>query len=371
MKRRFWVGFLALLLGIVFTFQMIPGQGAEMPMLGDVDGNGTVDTTDARLALQAAMGKLTLTEEQKQRADVCGDGVIDTTAARLILQYALGKITEFPAGTASGEDTTTTTTATPSEPGLSQYPVREVNEMPEGTEITINHAENLGYVPGWEPSAAAIVTSVDELQNCGIELPETLIQKYDAAFFEDSAILFMAMPVGHANINHQIDSLVRIDNDLCLNTTITWTGGLDVTVRVTWRFAFEVSKADVAGVEKVNRYTFDEKDNALEKSQQPPDINRNFSDNEVLITLKRSYSTVGGQFTLDDFLGLDVESVRNLNQYSNPTVLEQISSDGEYNQTILLTFTIKNKQYIIEAISELLKMDIIFDAQPSYIYGPA
>ncbi len=65
--------------------------------LGDIDGSGKVDTTDARLALQYAVEKITLTEDQLLAADVDGSGKVDTTDARLILQYAVEKIDKFPA----------------------------------------------------------------------------------------------------------------------------------------------------------------------------------------------------------------------------------------------------------------------------------
>lgn len=57
---------------------------------GDVDGNDTVDATDARLALRAAVGLDTLTDELKKAADVDKDGDVDATDARLILRAAVG-----------------------------------------------------------------------------------------------------------------------------------------------------------------------------------------------------------------------------------------------------------------------------------------
>mgnify|MGYP000792802605 CR=1 FL=1 len=65
--------------------------------LGDINNDGKVDTTDARLALQHAVEKLTLNETQRVVADVNNDGKVDTTDARLILQYAVEKIDSFPA----------------------------------------------------------------------------------------------------------------------------------------------------------------------------------------------------------------------------------------------------------------------------------
>ena len=63
---------------------------------GDISGDGTVDTTDARLTLQYAVQKITLDESQLAAADVNGDGKVDTTDARLILQYAVEKLDRFP-----------------------------------------------------------------------------------------------------------------------------------------------------------------------------------------------------------------------------------------------------------------------------------
>lgn len=72
-------------------------KAAEPVLLGDIDADGSINTTDARLALQHAVEKITLTEDQLLAADVDGSGKVDTTDARLILQYAVEKIDSFPA----------------------------------------------------------------------------------------------------------------------------------------------------------------------------------------------------------------------------------------------------------------------------------
>ena len=68
-------------------------KGYIVPKPGDVDGDGAVTTTDARLILQEAAGKSEkpFTERQKAAADVDGDGKVTTTDARLTLQNAAGK----------------------------------------------------------------------------------------------------------------------------------------------------------------------------------------------------------------------------------------------------------------------------------------
>ena len=64
---------------------------------GDLNADNQINTTDARLLLQTAVDKLTLSDEQATVADVNNDGVSDTTDARLVLQYAVGKSDGFKA----------------------------------------------------------------------------------------------------------------------------------------------------------------------------------------------------------------------------------------------------------------------------------
>ncbi len=73
--------------------------GEELPALvlfGDVNGSGTVNSTDARLTLQYAVGKILPLAIDHTAADVDGSGKIDSTDARLILQYTVRKIDAFP-----------------------------------------------------------------------------------------------------------------------------------------------------------------------------------------------------------------------------------------------------------------------------------
>ncbi|MBO5798332.1 MAG: glycoside hydrolase N-terminal domain-containing protein, partial [Clostridia bacterium] len=64
--------------------------------LGDVDGDGAITSTDARLTLQFYAGKIKETDLNTAVADVDGDDKITSTDARLILQYYAGKIEDFP-----------------------------------------------------------------------------------------------------------------------------------------------------------------------------------------------------------------------------------------------------------------------------------
>ena len=66
--------------------------------LGDVNGDGTIDSKDAQLILDHE-AKLENSALSAQVADVSGDGVVDSNDAVLILQYSEKKITSFPAET--------------------------------------------------------------------------------------------------------------------------------------------------------------------------------------------------------------------------------------------------------------------------------
>lgn len=71
--------------------QTTNGNDAEITLLGDVDNNGSIDSSDARLALRAAVGlEPDLTETQLVVADADKDGEITSSDARLILRASVG-----------------------------------------------------------------------------------------------------------------------------------------------------------------------------------------------------------------------------------------------------------------------------------------
>ena len=100
-----------LCVGLLFGLCSV-GAMADDRMLGDVDGDGAITSSDARLLLQLYTGKILMSPTGEWdfsfensgvdfstfaiTADVDRDTVLTTTDARLILQYAVGKITEWP-----------------------------------------------------------------------------------------------------------------------------------------------------------------------------------------------------------------------------------------------------------------------------------
>ena len=63
--------------------------------LGDVNGDGKINATDALLVLRSFAKKITLTPEQTIRADVNRDNKVNATDALKILRYFAKKITSF------------------------------------------------------------------------------------------------------------------------------------------------------------------------------------------------------------------------------------------------------------------------------------
>ena len=87
--------------------EMVSGVVAQTPavtieltvtegILGDADGNGKIELTDAQMILDYE-AKVLDQGLSLFVADVSGDGIIDSNDAVLIQQYLAGKFDKFPA----------------------------------------------------------------------------------------------------------------------------------------------------------------------------------------------------------------------------------------------------------------------------------
>lgn len=79
----------------LFTFEYAKTEPDVM--YGNVNGDNTIDISDALLVCQFYLGNVAPTDAQNAAADVSGDGAVDVSDALMICQFYLGNITEFPA----------------------------------------------------------------------------------------------------------------------------------------------------------------------------------------------------------------------------------------------------------------------------------
>ena len=60
-------------------------------MLGDINGDGVIDSRDSLRILKYQVGKYNLNVNGKLAADLNGDGVVDSRDSLRILKYQVGK----------------------------------------------------------------------------------------------------------------------------------------------------------------------------------------------------------------------------------------------------------------------------------------
>src|SRR3990167_8076125 len=71
---------------------LIPGCGS----LGDVNGDGKINSIDSNLILQYEAGLISISKIIAANSDVNKDGKINSIDSNLILQYEAGLISTFP-----------------------------------------------------------------------------------------------------------------------------------------------------------------------------------------------------------------------------------------------------------------------------------
>jgi hypothetical protein len=83
--------------GGYYTITMFLGSSsAPAVLMGNVNGDGKIDITDAILVLRHILGLTTLTGNNLIAANVNQDGQVDVADAILILRYIVGLVTSLP-----------------------------------------------------------------------------------------------------------------------------------------------------------------------------------------------------------------------------------------------------------------------------------
>lgn len=88
MKKSRFTGLLTILTVILLAV-IFSTSATAVRYLGDVNGNGRVDSGDARLALRCSLRLEDLKDEEFKLADVTGDGKVLSSDARIILRMSL------------------------------------------------------------------------------------------------------------------------------------------------------------------------------------------------------------------------------------------------------------------------------------------
>lgn len=77
-------------------YQILAAEEGQQPVVpGDANGDGSVDVTDALLALRHSMGLVQLSESALSACDIDRDGSVSVTDALMILRRAMGLIDSF------------------------------------------------------------------------------------------------------------------------------------------------------------------------------------------------------------------------------------------------------------------------------------
>ena len=82
--------FISLLLFTIITVVSLPVQASYFTTAGDVSGNLKVDSEDARLILQYAVGLIEPSQIKMYKADLNFDGTVNAEDSRLALRTAVG-----------------------------------------------------------------------------------------------------------------------------------------------------------------------------------------------------------------------------------------------------------------------------------------
>ena len=166
-NKKNMIAVLSVLLAMAVVLASFAAPTFAKRKLGDVDGNGVIESADARLALRASVRLENLSTEQMMAADVDSNGEVESADARLILRasVSLEQLPDIEVGEEepTGEAPMTDPT---SEPETTTVPEPETTTVPEPETTTVPEPETT-TVP--EPET----TTVPEPETTTVPEPET------------------------------------------------------------------------------------------------------------------------------------------------------------------------------------------------------
>lgn len=176
-------------------------EALRLAIPGDIDGDSAVTTTDARLILQRAVGKIGSGDFDFSLADLDGDQAVTSTDARIALQISVAKSESFRP---------------------SSLPYKKLSAPPEG--------EAVGFIPGQRARICGDYRWMDD-SNTFVHIVQTAeewqylhsyyaamrdgddtvcdLGSYDAAFFEKNALVVGDMRMSALQWTMEIKQICR------------------------------------------------------------------------------------------------------------------------------------------------------------------
>lgn len=225
------------MIGLLGMFPL-PSTGAvavnealSLQMRGDVDQNGSINTTDARKILQHVARK-TVTPFSSAAADYDDNGKINTTDARLVLRFAAGF---------SG-----------SRPRPSGESMAKWGTPPEGTAVTYTCAELIPNTSAGGSGSYALVAQTPA-EWATLKAAYNFTSSYNDAFFNDNLLVVADVFLSSTNTTLAVSGLTVSSNTMQLLCT-TYHPNPDSTDIARGFAVLEVPRAAVNGVTSVELY---------------------------------------------------------------------------------------------------------------------
>lgn len=161
-------------------FPVVASAAENEVLLGDADGSGAVDVTDATMIQMIAAELATVSSERLKAADVNGDGKVDVVDATLVQQYAAEIKTAYPIGEPIEAEQPTTQAAT------TQEPTTTVEVTTEPVEPTTEPVEPTTAAPTTEPVEPTTAAPTTEPVETTTAAPTTTVEPTTTAVSEDA-----------------------------------------------------------------------------------------------------------------------------------------------------------------------------------------